>query len=143
MYRLRCQVCCQRPASRTELGYLFLLERPVSRTEDGWPEGVLTPHPPLCLAHAGVSVERCPPLRKGHVAVRATRPRLYGVRGLVLTPGWTQMLHVLPDDPDDEEAVAYQSPRARWCLATQQVRRLCGVTVIDLEAELAAAGLGR
>ncbi|MFE7114168.1 hypothetical protein ACFU99_01930 [Streptomyces sp. NPDC057654] len=140
MYELRCQICCQELASRTSLGYLFLLERPDGGTEPGWPEGELTTHPPLCLPHAKTSVERCPPLRRGHVAVRVKLARLYGVWGLPYTTGQDGTLHPAHDD---ERPVGYHDPRIRWHLAAQLVRRLRGVTVIDLKAELAAAGLGR
>ncbi|MEV0278539.1 hypothetical protein AB0I22_19455 [Streptomyces sp. NPDC050610] len=80
MYALRCQVCCRQPGNRTELGYLFLLELPPPDDADAeWPEGAQTPHPPLCLPHAKLSVDRCPPLRDGHLAVRVKTPRLYGI----------------------------------------------------------------
>ncbi|MFE7120486.1 hypothetical protein ACFU99_34170 [Streptomyces sp. NPDC057654] len=137
MYGLRCQICCREPASRTDLGFLFLAELPPPDDADaGWPEGALTSQPPLCLPHAAVSAERCPPLIRGHLALRVKTPRLHGVLGLHFRPGWTALLHVLPDQ---ETAIAYQDPRIRWYLATQLVRRLRGVTVIDLKAELATA----
>ncbi|MFE7114546.1 hypothetical protein ACFU99_03880 [Streptomyces sp. NPDC057654] len=140
MYELRCQICCRELASRTPLGYLFLLERPDGGTKPGWPEGELTTHPPLSLPHAKISVERCPPLRRGHIAVRVKLPRLYGIWGLPFTLGQDRK----PDlAHDDERPVAYRDPRIRWHLAAQLVRRLRGVTVIDLKAELAAAGLDR
>ncbi|MEV0282316.1 hypothetical protein AB0I22_38945 [Streptomyces sp. NPDC050610] len=140
MYGLRCQICCRQSASRTQDGYLFLLELPDGGTEAGWPEGELTPHPPLCLPHSKVSVGRCPPLRRGHIAVRVKLPRLYGIWGLPLTTGRNGRPDVAPDDG---RAIAYRDPRIRWYLAAQLVRRLCGVTVIDLETELSAAELGR
>ncbi|KOG88559.1 hypothetical protein [Streptomyces varsoviensis] len=142
MYELRCQICCREPASRTSLGYLFLLEQPDDGMRAGWPEGELTRHPPLCLPHAKVSVKRCPPLRRGHVAVRVKMPRLYGIKGLPFTTHWDAEQDDVPDD-NDADIVSYRDPRIRWYLATQLVRRLCGVTVIDLTAERAAAELGR
>jgi hypothetical protein len=82
MMRLTCQVCAQ-PASRTDLGYLFLHTRPAPGTmERGWPEGALTAQPPLCLEHAVVASQQCVHLTDaGYIALRSRRPRLYGVFG--------------------------------------------------------------
>ncbi|RKN09114.1 hypothetical protein D7319_14270 [Streptomyces radicis] len=133
MMYLRCQVCAG-PASRTELGCLFLHTRPPHGTvEPGWPEGVLTTQPPVCLEHAVMASRQCPHLTDaGYVALRAKRPRLYGVFGHAYTFDRRRgrVRHVPSDG-----ALPYGHPAARWYLASQLVRELRDVTVVDLDTE--------
>lgn len=139
MSRLRCQVC-RGPASRTKKGFLFLASPlPNGSSEPSWPEGLLTVQPPVCLNHAGLSVRECAHLgRAGHVAVRVRQPRPYGVFGsyYALTPG--KGLIALPHD-DEGRALRYGDPLAGWYLASQLVCKLRGVSIVDLQAELADA----
>lgn len=142
MMRLRCQVCME-SASKTSLGYLFLAARPNGhKMEPGWPEGVLTAQPPLCLEHARVAIEECHHLvAAGHVAIRAKRPRFYGVLGTPYRFGAAGVVPAQVDGQDEEVTLPYGHVRAPWVLASQLVRRLCDVTVVDLNSEAEAAGL--
>ncbi|AYG81937.1 hypothetical protein DWB77_04104 [Streptomyces hundungensis] len=105
MFDLLCQVCSM-PASRTEEGWLFLDWR-TSQDPPSWPEGSLTNMPPLCVQCAHVAVEQCPFARK-FVPLRVGQPRLWGVSG-----------------------VQYR-PIATGVLASQLIRELCKVTVVEL-----------
>lgn len=136
---LRCQVHVRCPASRTRDGYLFIL--PTAHVEDaGRPEGMLTNQPPLCLTHAEVSVRQCPELRKEYVALRSRVPRLYGVDGTLYGQRGGQVVELgAPPEP-----VPYTNRQLTpWILASQLVRRLTRVTVIDLEDELRTAAAPR
>lgn len=139
MMGLRCSVCCESP-SRTAAGYLFLLE------PEGTPlEGRLTVQPPLCLPHALYGINRCSLLAAGWTLVRSRVPRLFGVNGeiLTLTPGGELDVVPKPVGPDGQELPIPYTERAitPWVLASQMVRRLTKVTEVDLDDELAAAGL--
>ncbi|UNO42151.1 hypothetical protein KGS77_24845 [Streptomyces sp. MST-110588] len=143
MQGLRCQVCIVQPASRTASGYLFLSTRPKVTGRD-WPEGVLTWQPPLCLGCAVIAVEQCHHLlRAGAVALRARVPRLYGVIGILYTTGTD--LRPVPVQVSEEARdtpLPYKDHLLRpWFLASQLVRELRGVTVVDLEREIATARL--
>ncbi len=142
MMRLRCQVCLE-SASKTSLGYLFLAARPSDhRMEPGWPEGALTAQPPLCLEHARVAIEECHHLvAGGHVAIRAKRPRLHGVIGTAYRFGTGGVVPAKVDGETEEVTLPYGHVRAPWVLASQLVRRLCDVSVVDLNNEAEAAGL--
>ncbi|TXC99258.1 hypothetical protein FS847_06450 [Streptomyces sp. ISID311] len=142
MRGLRCQVCVVRPASRTASGYLFLATRPDGSVKPNWPEGALTWQPPLCLDCAVVAVEQCGRLvRDGAVVLRARVPRLYGVIGTLYTTGPDlRPVPVKVSDEDEDRPLPYKDRLLRpWFLASQLVRELRGVTVVDLEQEVAAA----
>ena len=86
-------------------------------------------HPPLCVPCARLSVQLCPHLGEGAVAVRVADPRPWGVYGA---------LHV-PDRRGDGLVrmrggvmVGYHDPAAAWVLAAQAVRLLRGCTVVNL-----------
>ncbi|WP_245698548.1 hypothetical protein [Streptomyces lydicamycinicus] len=68
-------------------------------------------------------------------------PRLYGVVGTLYTTG--PDMRPVPVKVSDEEAdrpLSYKERLLRpWFLASQLVRELRGVTVVDLEREVAAA----
>ncbi|WP_345509426.1 hypothetical protein [Streptomyces yanii] len=68
MRRLLCQVCGG-PADQDERGTLWLLEDHRMDWE-GWPNGLLTTHPPVCVPCAREAVRSCPNLRSGWRAVR-------------------------------------------------------------------------
>jgi hypothetical protein len=141
MEELRCQVCVQQP-SRTELGYLFLATQQDDRSTDSW-EGHLTAQPPLCLEHAKAAVEECGHLvRAGAVALRVRLPRLYGVIGTLYRAGPDGRPE--PVEFDSESArtpLPYRKRRLTpWFLASQLVRELRGVTVVDLDDHISADG---
>ncbi|MFI0942811.1 hypothetical protein [Streptomyces sp. NPDC021020] len=139
MSSLRCQKCCGQ-ASRTHEGYLFLEaagDRPV--------EGMTTAQPPVCLAHALEGIERCSHLGEhGYVLVRSRVPRLHGVIGQPYRMGTSGLE---PEPPRLTPAGADVPIRFTergllpWVLASQLVRQLTGVTVVDIDRELAEAGL--
>ncbi|MEU2874151.1 hypothetical protein ABZ769_33985 [Streptomyces olivoreticuli] len=137
MTSLRCQICVQQ-ASRTDAGYLFLQSRhPEDPKEPGWPEGTLTAQPPLCLKHGVLSGEECVHLASaGFIALRSRRPRLYGVTGTRYRLNGTFSLEPVTDE---HVTVPYGDPTAAMFLASQLVRRLGDVTVVDLAAEWEAA----
>jgi len=124
MERLLCQICAD-PADRTGAGWLFL-----QGGKGG--EGVLTAQPPLCLQHALVAALQCPYLNGQLQAMRVQAPLLYGVLGTgYILDRHSELLQLPPDPP-----VPYSHPRVGWVLASQLVRCLTGVTVIDLEQEV-------
>lgn len=139
MEGLRCQVCVQE-ASRTEDGYLFLATAP-ARTRASW-EGFLTAQPPLCLEHAEEATEKCGHLvRTTAIALRARVPRLHGVIGTHYRYGPCGIEPVdLGGEPEAGSPLPYRNRRLTpWFLASQLVRELRGVTVINLADEVAAA----
>ncbi|GGY13460.1 hypothetical protein [Streptomyces xanthochromogenes] len=124
MHDLLCQVCSE-PASRTREGWLFLDWR-MPYDSPMWPEGSLTNMPPLCVTCVRVAVEQCPHARK-FTAVRVRLPRLWGVSGNQYRPiegGW-EVDHSLP-------WLRYGDERLPMVLASQLIRELCKVTVVDL-----------
>jgi len=135
MEELRCQVCAG-PASRTEEGWLWLLHDDRASESRGWPEFVGATHPPLCVPCARLSVQLCPHLSEGAVAVRVADPRPWGVYGALYAPA--------RGGGGGAEAragamVGYHDPAVAWVLAAQMVRLLRGCTVVDLGVEEAAA----
>ncbi|MFF4696467.1 hypothetical protein [Streptomyces chattanoogensis] len=128
MRRLLCQVCGG-PPDRDERGMLWLLK---DHRDDwrGWPNDLLTPHPPVCLPCAQQAIKRCPHLASDHVAVRVAESDVCGVYGLRYRRG-----SALPI-PGEADVIEYGDPGIRWVLASQLVRGLNGCTFVDLEAEL-------
>ncbi|MFB7741916.1 hypothetical protein [Streptomyces sp. NPDC056132] len=124
MHDLLCQVCSE-PASRTTEGWLFL-DWPMPQDPPTWPEGSLTNMPPLCVTCARLAVEQCP-----HAAtftpLRVRLPRLWGVSGDAYRPidgGW-EVDRSVP-------WLRYGDERLPMVLASQLIRELCKVTVVDL-----------
>lgn len=139
MSSLRCQVC-HGQASRTQLGYLFL-----EKASDGDAEGITTGQPPVCLDHAVAGIESCRHLiDQGYVLLRSRVPRLYGVHGQVFQ-AVDHALVPLPRllGPDGSDLLIPYTMRdlTPWVLASQLLRRLTDVTVVDIEDELARAAI--
>jgi hypothetical protein len=138
MSSLRCQVC-HGQASRTELGYLFL-----EKAGDGDAEGITTGQPPLCLDHAVAGIENCRHLiGQGYVLLRSKVPRLHGVLGQVFKAVDHALVPLPPLlSPDGSDVPIPYTVRelTPWVLASQLLRRLTGVTVVDIDRERAAAG---
>lgn len=123
MRRLLCQVCGG-PADKDERGTLWLLED--HRADwDGWPNGLLTAHPPVCVPCAREAVRFCPNLLAGHVAVRVGASQVCGVYGVRYLPGRP---HLVPSPT--ATVVEYGDPAGRWVLASQLVRALSDCTVV-------------
>ncbi|MFE9810727.1 hypothetical protein [Streptomyces sp. NPDC005548] len=133
MEHLLCQVCGH-AAHRDARGVLWLIED--ARGEwDGWPEGLLTTHPPVCLPCAGMAVRMCPHLAGGGtLAVRVRSSDACAVYGRV----WSSSPFGQPLRTAARDVVAYGTAAARWVVAGQLVRSLHDCTVVDLQAELAA-----
>ncbi|MFF9284332.1 hypothetical protein [Streptomyces griseosporeus] len=131
MQYLLCQVC-GRPAERNDSGVLWVVEDH-RKDWDGWPEGLMTTHPPLCLPCAGKAVEQCPNLVDRSVALRVTGSEVCAVYGRI----WSSSAFGRPVRTAVRDVVALGSAASRWVLAGQLVRSLHGCTLIDLHHELA------
>lgn len=131
MQHLLCQVC-GRAADRDRRGVLWVVED--HRGEwDGWPEGLMTTHPPLCVPCARKAVELCPHLVDSSIAVRVADSDACAVYGRI----WSSSAFGRPVRTAVKEVVAFGSPAARWVLAGQLVRSLHGCTFVDLRYEIA------
>ncbi|MGA5489545.1 hypothetical protein ACPCK1_17535 [Streptomyces pseudogriseolus] len=131
MQHLLCQVCGD-PAGRDRLGVLWLIE---DNRHDwkGWPNDLLTTHPPVCLPCAGKAVEMCPHLVDSYVAVRVRESDVCAVYGRM----WSSSALGRPVKAGNADVVAFGTLAARWVLAGQLVRSLNGCTFVDLQRELA------
>lgn len=130
MEHLLCQVCGM-PADRNRLGVLWLLED--NRADwKGWPNDLLTVHPPICLPCAGKSVSMCPHLVDNSVAVRVRESDVCAVYGRV----WSSSAFGHPVRTALKDVVPYRTTAAQWVLAGQLVRALSGCTIVDLQREL-------
>ncbi|OUD02586.1 hypothetical protein CA983_14280 [Streptomyces swartbergensis] len=132
MQHLLCQGC-RCPRDDDPRGVLWLLE---DRRGDwaGWPNNLLTAHPPSCAPCIVKMRDSCPHLAEtGHVAVRARSSEVCAVYGRL----WAPSAFGVPVRTPKKDVVAYGSPAARWVLAGQLVRSLHDCTVVDLERELA------
>ncbi|MFD8033732.1 hypothetical protein ACFV3F_34225 [Streptomyces sp. NPDC059717] len=131
MTELLCQVCGG-PAAEDHRGVLWLIE---DNREDyeGWPEDLLTTHPPICLPCVGKARAECPHLWAGSVAVRAGRSEVCAVYGRRYVPGG------LGPVPAEVGVVAFEEPVAAWVMASQLVRSLADCAIVSLDDELGAA----
>ncbi|WP_329151180.1 hypothetical protein OIU91_28270 [Streptomyces sp. NBC_01456] len=125
MQRLLCQVCAG-PSDQDDRGTLWLLETAEDEWE-GWPNGLVTSHPPMCLACAPQAVRYCPNLRNGYVALRVAKSDVCGVHGPLYHRG-----PGIQAVPGDHAIVLYDEPQIRWVLAEQSVRELQSCTIVDL-----------
>lgn len=121
---LLCQVCGGL-ADQDERGTLWLLEDRRGDWE-GWPEDLLTAHPPVCRPCAQVAVRACPNLRGRYVAVRVGETDVCAVIGVTYTPTRQGLV------PGPRDAVALTSPAIRWTVAGQLVRGLNECTIVSL-----------
>ncbi|MEU2740202.1 hypothetical protein ABZ656_33815 [Streptomyces sp. NPDC007095] len=131
MAELLCQVCGE-PADQDDRGVLWMLE---NNREDwqGWPEDLLTTHPPACLGCLRKAREECPHMWAGSVAVRVGKSAVCAVYGRRYTLGRLGPLVAAAD------VVALTSPLIGWTVASQLVRSLSDCTIVSLDEELAAA----
>ncbi|MCX4705630.1 hypothetical protein [Streptomyces sp. NBC_01373] len=128
MQELLCQVCGGR-ADQDDRGALWLLED--NRADwHGWPNDLLTTHPPVCLPCAGQAARGCPHLRRGSVAVRVGSSEVCAVYGRRYALVGRRLIR------GDYDVVSYTSPNVRWVVAGQLVRSLADCTIVDLQAEL-------
>lgn len=141
MTQLLCQVCAER-ADRSPLGVLFLAMPPKPGVSSpGWPEGMLTHQPPVCLSDAVLSRRYCRPMvAHGSVAVRVKDPVPYGVIGSLYREGLTGPEPMPVEEPLKYVPLPFTEKRLLpWFLASHLAVRLREVTVVDLDEELEAA----
>lgn len=132
MQHLLCQVCGN-AAEQDARGVLWLIED--NRADwSGWPEGLLTTHPPVCLPCAVEAAQSCPHLIERSIAVRVRGSEVCAVHGRL----WLPSAFGVPVRGASKGVVTYGTPAARWVLAGQLVRSLHDCTVVDLQAELGA-----
>jgi hypothetical protein len=112
-----CQVCGE-PADRSDDGVLWLLE---ARRHDwkGWPNGMTTSHPPICVPCVPIARAQCRHLWSGAVVVRAGRSEVCGVYGQVYKPGPFGPQRVL-----DDTVLFEVGPEIAWTIGAQLVRVL-------------------
>ncbi|MFE9624312.1 hypothetical protein [Streptomyces sp. NPDC006527] len=130
MRRLLCQVCGE-PADQDDRGTLWLLED-ARGSHDGWPEDMLTTHPPICRPCLRMAREQCPHLWAGSVAVRVGRSDVCAVYGRRYSLGRLGPLAV------EADIVSLTSPLLPWVVASQLVRGLNDCAVVSVDEELAA-----
>jgi hypothetical protein len=118
------------PADQTDEGVLWLLR---DHRDDwrGWPEGMASVEPPICVPCVEVSLKLCPALRRGAAAVRVREFPIVGVRGALYRKG------VFAPIATEAVNVAYDDPAVRWLVASALVRELHDCTLVPL-AELAS-----
>ncbi|WP_024755966.1 hypothetical protein [Streptomyces exfoliatus] len=124
MEQLLCRVCSG-PPERTGDGVLWLLPLPTGTPDDwpwdGWPEGITTTDPPVCLRHARLSPSRSEVDCRAFFAAEAEVIGVYGT--LHPAPG------VLANPV--ERALRFDDPRMPWMVATLFVRQLRRLTPAD------------
>lgn len=131
---LLCQTCAK-PAGRTDAGTLWVL------TTKAYNDALKVDfaQAPTCLPCAVISVRLCPMLRDGYVALRAQEARPVGVVGILLAPNPN------PFNPreirivEESYATYYDDPSLPWVLVEETRLGLEHITLVDLEAEQAAA----
>lgn len=124
MLTLRCQVCMA--PTNTPDGHMFL------ESGTGHPDGkmIRTAQPPVCLQHVRYAAEHCPHLAAhGAIAVQARSAPLYGVIGTPYRYDKTG-IHALAGT---DAPLPYGHPALTWFLASQLVRTLHIVRVLDLD----------
>ena len=130
MAELLCQVCGE-PTDEDERGRLWLLED--SRTDwAGWPNDLVTTHPPTCLPCVRKAREECPHMWRGSVAARVGKSELFGVWGRRYT------VSRLGPIPVEAGVVAFDSPLLDWTVAAQYTRTLYDCKIVSVHEELAA-----
>jgi hypothetical protein len=131
MERLLCQVCGE-PTDTDERGVLWLLED--ARTDwEGWPNELLTTHPPICRPCVSTARQECPHMWRGSVLVRVGRSEVCAVWGRRYTPSR------LGPVPIASAVVLFDSPLLGWTVASQLVRALYECKIVSVDEELSTA----
>lgn len=129
------------PADRNELGVLWLLDDLVDECEPGWPEEMITVHPPVSVESAAKAVEQCPELgQAGFTAVRVRDPQPYGYLGRLYAPDLARPHSPFPVVVEERKVLGFDDPLLPWLHAGQSAMCLVGCTVVDLGEELKAGG---
>lgn len=131
MRRLLCQVCAG-PADRNEGGVLWLL-RDHRNDWPGWPNGIASTEPPICIPCVATSLRLCPALRRGAVALRAREFEVVGVRGALYRRSTFGLVAV------EATNLAYDDPDVHWIVSSALIRELRGCAFISL-ADLTGRG---
>jgi len=146
MAALLCHVC-KGEASTTDSGLLFLdIADDEARAKPRWPQGWSTTQPPLCLPHAKAAADQCPHGKRnnGFTALRVGRPRLVGILGTLYRPSPIHPAGITPVKTNGAEemvSLPFNHPHIPMLLGVQYQVALHDVTEVDLNEELAAAGL--
>lgn len=135
MLDLRCQGCNGDP-DRTRLGTLFFVEPDTTRRNLNWPDVEYTHHPPVCLPCVYQAMLVCPFVQRTP-ALRVRNPRPWGIDGI----GYRLGADGKPTFARDIFCAYDDLQLLRWMVAIQPVARLSRCTVVNVRAELAAAGL--
>lgn len=137
MLDMRCQGCNGEP-DRNRQGTLFFVKPdPSRRTLRNWPDVEYTHHPPVCLPCTHQAMLACSFVQTAP-AVRARQARSWGVDCIAYRPGPDGTLQF---DRDTERCAYDDLKLLPWTVAIQPVARLSRCTIVDIRAELAAAGL--
>jgi hypothetical protein len=136
MLEMRCQGCFGEP-DRNRQGLLFFMKPNPKRRNLHWPDVEYTQHPPVCLPCVQHAMRWCPFVREA-TALRVRKPRPWGVDAFI---------HAFDDHGTlrvrgDIDRCSYDDLKLLpWALALQPIARLSRCTVVDIYAEMAAAGL--
>ncbi|MBD0670396.1 hypothetical protein [Streptomyces sp. CBMA156] len=123
-----CQGCGGAP-DRTAEGTLWLMPRDEDAPQ-GWPEGAVVEHPPICLPCALRSRDACPEGRRlGWTAVRVGDSDLWGVAGPVFADRGGRPVKA------GYSKLGYDDPRLGWITASRWLRTLWECTPVDLDAQ--------
>jgi hypothetical protein len=142
MEELLCHYCKGTP-SQTEAGFLFLdVAEEADQAKPRWPEGFVTYQPPLCLPHAKKARDLCKHgHRHGFTALRVRQPRLEGVLGVPYQITAEGVAPARIPGVGGMVRITFAHPDRRLFLGNQFALTMHDVTVINLDEELAAAGL--
>ena len=137
MLDMRCQGCNGEP-NRTRDGVLFFTKPEVRhRPQRNWPDVVFTCHPPVCLPCAHQAMLACPFVLDAP-ALRARQARPWGIDGFCYRPD----ADGTPRLDEEVDRCWYEDLKLLpWMVAIQPIARLSRCTLVDIRAELAAAGL--
>lgn len=136
MLDMRCQGCNGEP-HRTREGILFFSKPETRRRNLNWPDVVYTCHPPVCLPCAQQAMFACPFVLEAP-ALRVRQARPWGIDGFYFRPD----ANGTPRLDEGVDRCAYEDLKLLpWMVAIQPIARLSRCTVVDIRAELAAAGL--
>ncbi|MDI5967995.1 hypothetical protein POF50_001280 [Streptomyces sp. SL13] len=136
MLDMRCQGCNGDP-DRTRQGTLFFVKPDETRRNLNWPDVEYTHHPPVCLPCAREALLECSFAQKAP-ALRVRNPRPWGIFGICFRPGTDGSLELVREI---DRCVYDDLKLLPWMVALQPLAKLSRCTVVDIRAELAAAGL--
>ncbi|MEW2161299.1 hypothetical protein AB0950_39895 [Streptomyces sp. NPDC007189] len=131
MADLLCQVCGG-PADQDDDGRVLRLIEDARADWEGWPNDLVTTHPPICPPCVATARAQCPHTWQGSVAVRVGRSEVCGVWGRRYTASRLGPL------PVESGVVPFKSPLLGWTVAAQLVRALNDCSIVSLDEAVAA-----